>query len=139
MKYLRIPCTVLIMFVMLVPLTAIGGGGRREEEAPPETQPLERAPVPVPEKPKTRAKGKLSGKVTDEDGNPLQGVEVICIDSDGRAAARGLTDENGTYLFEDLPKGGYTIQVSYSGYGSKKIEFEGTLQPPPRSHGSHTL
>ena len=67
MKYLRIPCTVLIMFVVLVPLTAVGRGGRQVEEAlpekPPETQPLESAPVPVPEKPKTRAKGRLSGKV----------------------------------------------------------------------------
>ena len=62
MKYLRMPCTVLIMFAMLVPLTAVGGGGRKVEEAtpeePPETQPMERAPVPVPEKPKTRAKGR---------------------------------------------------------------------------------
>lgn len=139
MKDLRIPCTVLIMFVMLAPLTAAGGGGRQVEEAPPEeppeTQPMESAPVPVPEKPKTKAKGRLSGKVTDEDGKPLQGVEVICIDSDSRAVARGLTDEKGTYLFEDLPEGAYTIQVSYSGYGSKKIEFEGTLQPPPAPTG----
>ena len=109
MKDLRIPCTVLIMFVMLAPLTAAGGGGRQVEEAPPEeppeTQPMESAPVLVPEKPKTKAKGRLSGKVTDEDGKPLQGVEVICIDSDSRAVARGLTDEKGTYLFEDLNEG----------------------------------
>jgi parallel beta-helix repeat protein len=139
MKYLRIRITVLIMFVMLVPLTAAGRGGREVEETPPEeppnNEPFESAPVPVPEKPKTRAKGRLSGKVTDEDGKPLQGVEVLCIDSEGRTVARGLTDENGTYLFKDLQEGAYTIQVSYSGYGSKKIEFESTLQPPPAPTG----
>ena len=132
MKYLRALSAVLIMCIMLVPLIA-SGGKEVEEAAPADSQEVQRqqsAFIPIPEEPKPIPKATLSGKVTDEDGNPLEGVEVQCIDSDGKAVAQGVTDEKGSYLFEDLPEGEYTIQVSYSGYEWKKIEFEGAMQPP---------
>ena len=137
MKYLIAVITVLFLAVVATPLAA-SGRKSSEESAPVDSQELQRmqsAFVAVPEEEKPVPKASLSGKITDEDGNPLKGVEVQCIDNEGKAVAEGVTDEQGSYLFEDLPEGEYTIQVSYSGYEWKKIEFDTTVQLPsiPRS------
>ena len=133
MKYLKAITVLLFCIVTLLPLAALGGRDV-DEAAPPDSQDLQRmqsAFVPVPEETKPIPKASLSGMITDEDGNPLRGVEVQCVDQDGTSVAEGVTDERGVYLFEDLPEGDYTIQVSYSGYEWKKIEFRGGNLPPP--------
>lgn len=137
MKHMK-TLILLPLLLVFIPLTAAGGGRRQpEEEAVPEepevVQPREAEPVR--ERLKARRKSSLSGTITDEDGNPLQGVEVICIDSDGRVTAQTLTDENGSYLFEELTEGDYRIQVSYSGFGSKRIELKGSGRAPQAPSG----
>jgi parallel beta-helix repeat protein len=109
-----------------------------DEEGQGDSQELQRmqsAFVPIPQEQKPEPKANLSGAVTDENGNPLRGVEVQCIDSDGNVVAQGITDDGGNYLFEGLPEGTYTIRASYSGYEWKKIEFEGAFEPPSMPKG----
>jgi len=53
----------------------------------------------------------LSGKVTDEAGNPLPGATVTL--NDNRYGT--VTDRNGSYQFRELPQGWYVVEVSYLG------------------------
>ena len=63
--------------------------------------------------------GKIAGKVLDQKtGETLVGVAVVI---DGTTIGM-VTDLDGQYIFENLAEGAYTIQFSYIGYGSKKID-----------------
>jgi parallel beta-helix repeat protein len=128
----------VILFVLLLASPVLAGGGKDEAEAgseapAEEAEQIESAPIVVPEEKKSRRRGALTGQITDDSGSGLQGVEVSCIDAEGRVVARTTTDANGTYLFMNLQNGEYTIQVKYSGFASKKIELDdaGGLPPPP--------
>jgi parallel beta-helix repeat protein len=78
----------------------------------------------------------ISGRVVDERGNPVQGVEVTCRDESGRIVAKTLTGKDGSYNFVNLGAGEYTINVSQSGFSSSvEVRLEGkhekTLPDPP--------
>jgi len=63
--------------------------------------------------------GSLGGTVTDsESGDPLSGATVIVSSGFGGSATRDTmtTGTDGTYLFESLTEGIYTVTVSLSGY-----------------------
>ncbi|WP_343485736.1 TonB-dependent receptor [Allomuricauda sp. d1] len=49
----------------------------------------------------------ISGTVTDQKGNPLQGAEVYLTQTQALVS----TDENGKFLFEDVPGGKYDLVV----------------------------
>ena len=51
----------------------------------------------------------ISGMVRDDEGTPLAGAVIELLDSDGDAVDSITTTEDGTYLFEDLPAGDYTV------------------------------
>lgn len=53
---------------------------------------------------------KISGKITDEQKNPLQQVTVQIGDSEASS------DENGNYLFDSIEKGKYQIHIHLEGY-----------------------
>ncbi len=61
---------------------------------------------------------RFSGQVTAEGGGPLQSIEVVVYDSDGRQVARATTDASGNYTTRPgLPSGSYRIEFrSGSGY-----------------------
>ncbi len=62
----------------------------------------------------------LSGQVVSTaNQQPLQGVTVrVSGIPNGR-----VTDENGTFSFENLPNGQYTLSFSYLGYESSRINI----------------
>jgi iron complex outermembrane receptor protein len=69
--------------------------------------------------------GTLTGIITDKaDGQPLIGVTVTIPDLHNGA----VTDVNGKYTLNHLPKTVYLIQVSYIGYGTitQKVDFAKT-------------
>lgn len=57
-------------------------------------------------------KGALAGIVTDQDGQPLDGVSVSL------SGFSTVTNQNGIYYIEDIPVGNYTITFTKSGYGT---------------------
>lgn len=63
--------------------------------------------------------GSIQGKVVDGDGNPVQGATVTLTPADGSVAIAAqltqITNNNGNYLFEDVPLGEYTITASKNG------------------------
>ncbi|HEY5325401.1 MAG TPA: carboxypeptidase-like regulatory domain-containing protein, partial [Mucilaginibacter sp.] len=69
--------------------------------------------------------GTLTGTVTDKaDGKPIIGATVSVPDL--RSGA--VTDVNGHYALNNLPKGVYLVQVSYLGYATfnQKVDFTKT-------------
>ncbi|MDN5285259.1 MAG: TonB-dependent receptor [Mucilaginibacter sp.] len=71
------------------------------------------------------AVGNLSGTVTDKaDGKPVIGATVSIPD----LKIGSITDVNGKYVFNHVPKGVYLVQVSYLGYATfnQKVDFTKT-------------
>ena len=62
--------------------------------------------------------GKISGKVLDNNNDPVIGANVI-IEGTYLGAAVGT---DGTYFIVNIPSGSYTLKVSAIGFGTKKIE-----------------
>jgi iron complex outermembrane receptor protein len=59
----------------------------------------------------------LNGKVTDENDEPMFGVEIYIAKINGGTS----TDENGHYSFQNLPKGTLKVVFSYVGFISVSI------------------
>src|SRR5580704_12721289 len=71
------------------------------------------------------AVGNLTGTVTDKaDGKPIIGASVNIPD----LRTGSITDENGHFTRNNLPKGVYLVQVSYVGYSTltQKVDFTKT-------------
>jgi len=63
--------------------------------------------------------GIISGKVVDENGNPISGANVETIQCPGascKTCAKVQTDANGVYTMTDLSTGSYIVKASMSGY-----------------------
>jgi hypothetical protein len=75
----------------------------------PRTTPVEQDRRVVETKESAIAAGSIRGFVRDgATGAPLAGIAVMLHGDDGRAM-RGISDENGEYVFAGLPPGTYTI------------------------------
>lgn len=72
------------------------------------------------------------GRVVDEDGEYLEGVEVSLIDGNTRIK-RVTTDSRGYYEFRYVPNGRYTIEFKKMGYQTKRltneVRVDGTYYP----------
>lgn len=66
--------------------------------------------------------GTINGKITDaEEGNsPLLFAKVTIKET----GAKVMTDENGTFKFDNITNGTYTLVCSFSGYETKEIRTE---------------
>ena len=61
--------------------------------------------------------GKITGKVADMDGNPLQGANIV-VEGTSLGSA---SDESGAFVILDVPVGNYTLRCDYIGFSSLKI------------------
>ncbi len=135
-RLIRSLLIVILLSLFYVPISSFAGRAREpEEETPEPEETVEPEPVPTPPKPKPRAekkKGNIEGKIVDERGIPLRGVDVSCIDQDGNIVARTLTDAEGKYVFKNLDEGNYTIDVKFSGLAPPlEIQFRDQKELPP--------
>lgn len=64
------------------------------------------------------AQGTLTGKVIDNENNPLIGASVVLVGT----GSGTVTDIDGNYVLE-LPVGTQTIRISYTGYTSETLEI----------------
>lgn len=75
--------------------------------------------------PDADAIGKITGVVFDKTLNePIPYVTVAIKDLDGNIITGGVTDDNGKFLIEDLPRGKNTINIQYIGYKSYSMEVD---------------
>jgi TonB-linked SusC/RagA family outer membrane protein len=64
-----------------------------------------------------KATGKIRGKVTDENGDPLPGASILVAGTSMGTSA----DENGIYVLE-LDEDTYTLEVSYIGFSTREFK-----------------
>ena len=65
----------------------------------------------------------ISGTITDENNKPLEYVNVVLHNADSKEVLTGVvSNEKGTYIFDDLLKEKYYIVVSTLGFETKKSE-----------------
>lgn len=55
----------------------------------------------------------ISGVAEDKNGTPVNCAEVTLLDEEGKEVAHLTTAEDGAYEFEALPKGDYTVSITY--------------------------
>ncbi len=60
--------------------------------------------------------GSLSGAVTDTSAGAIPGAHVTVTDQKTAAARTAVADETGTYTFDALPAGTYTVKAEYPGF-----------------------
>lgn len=59
--------------------------------------------------------GSVTGSVTDENGNPLSGANIVIEGTSSGAAAAN----DGSYIIKNVPTGSHTISASMIGYGKR--------------------
>jgi outer membrane receptor protein involved in Fe transport len=67
--------------------------------------------------------GRISGKVTDEQGQPISGATVEVNSADLAIARRATTGGNGEFLLALLPTGKYNVNVVASGFQPQVYEL----------------
>ncbi|MEM7604820.1 MAG: TonB-dependent receptor [Myxococcota bacterium] len=72
-------------------------------------------PPPEPEGPEP---GRLEGQLlSQDDGTPVAGAELIVATADESVARRAVTDEEGRFAIDELPPGEYSLRVIAESYG----------------------
>ena len=69
-----------------------------------------------------KGKGRLKGRVTDQEGNPIEGVTVKLYCERGASGFEVTTDEDGEWRANYIRGGPYDIDFEKSGYMPKKID-----------------
>ncbi len=65
----------------------------------------------------------VQGKVTDQAEGPLEGAKVRLVPTQGQEGENSwLTDENGEFLFLEVPEGKYTVVVEAVGFDSVRTQ-----------------
>lgn len=66
----------------------------------------------------SEGEGAISGWVSSVDGTPLNDCYITAYDEDYNGANSSSTDENGEYVLDRLPSGGYKLRIHYGGSGN---------------------
>ena len=67
-----------------------------------------------------RQSGTVKGIITDRNGGPIPGIEVIAQSPALMGTVRSITDENGSFRLLNLPPGTYTITAALEGFKTVK-------------------
>jgi hypothetical protein len=76
----------------------------------------------VTSKPELNNKGRLSGKVVDQELIPVIGARIKVLDPQGKLAGRAATDINGQFITAPLPPSTYSIFVEATGFCKAEVD-----------------
>lgn len=96
---------VRILIVTLILLTGVFAGCLGGDEDDPEPKGREE---PRP----TEDAGTITGKVLDVNLNPIDDARIMIIDTPGEVIINATTEEDGSYVVNDVPPGDYRMTVT---------------------------
>lgn len=67
-------------------------------------------------------RGGIQGTVTDPTGAAIAGAQVTVTNLDTRFSRTVVSDSQGNYTVTELPLGSYSVTVSQTGFGAKKVD-----------------
>jgi hypothetical protein len=132
--------SILLILFLASPIFSSQNQGQKKaggKQVTPEEQVQEIIPPSITEEPPVQEpiQGSIRGRLIDQQGKPVSGVEVSCIDQKGIVVSKKVTDEDGRYEFTGLATGEYTVTVTYRGISTPlQIQFDGEerrLPEPP--------
>ena len=94
------------------------------ESTPAESEPTKAEPAEEPQQKESKVKAgdKIKGCVKDNNGQPLQNVNLVEIDQYGRIVASALTDKNGNFSLK-VASPGNKIRFSYVGLKTQTLDI----------------
>lgn len=98
-------------YVVKIAHGGIGGNGG-STDIPVTVQPLPEIPDDA-DLTVTTDSYTVSGVVVDKNGEPVNGAKVKLLDAENNEVSSLTTGADGAYVFETLPKGDYTVNISY--------------------------
>src|SRR3954468_5308933 len=75
----------------------------------------------------------VSGSVRDQTGAVLRGATVELLNDDAAIAATTVTDANGTFRFDRVPRGSYKVHVGFAGFreATAPVRLSAARSPTP--------
>ncbi|HEY4950957.1 MAG TPA: carboxypeptidase-like regulatory domain-containing protein [Candidatus Acidoferrales bacterium] len=122
-RTLRLAVVICIISISLLLLTPA---------APAQTNAQAHTPSHVP-----AATGSISGNVSDHQGSPLAGAQVTLTNLTTKETTNGSTDGTGSYSFDDLKPGHYTVVFESKGLVTQTHSVE--VKPGKKSKVSERL
>ena len=104
---------------------------------PPEREPREVVPVkaPAPEPEPVATSASVTGRLLDEEGEPVAGADIELTAGDD--VRQALTDDGGGYRFNDVPLGTAHVRASHEGH--EVGEWDVDVQPKMSALPDRTL
>ncbi len=87
----------------------------------------QRSPSPAPHNMDLQATGSIVGKVVDQSGTPVYGARVILTRAGQSSPLTADTDQDGQFIFSNVPPGPFQLSITAADFQSKSIAA--TLQP----------
>ena len=78
-------------------------------------------------------KGRVSGQVVDENGNPVEGAKIVVQSLQTQALLEGVSDKKGHFAVAGMGTGGWKVTAAKKGYTSSEIDYnvrQLTRNPP---------
>src|SRR5271156_4822656 len=67
-------------------------------------------------------RGGVNGTISDQSGAVISGATVALVNNAPSVSYNAVSSSGGEFLFQDLPLGKYTINVTASGFKSEKVD-----------------
>ena len=67
-------------------------------------------------------RGGINGTVTDKTGGVIAGASVVAVDTATGVTHTTLSSSAGSFLFQDIPLGSYSVTASFTGFGTVKTD-----------------
>jgi len=69
-----------------------------------------------------QSNGSISGRIVDDNGDPIESATVILLDEDGNTIKTVTTDSDGSYEFTEIEYGSYSLYITATGYNPETTD-----------------
>jgi hypothetical protein len=89
--------------------------------------PLANSTSASPSQAEPQSTGRITGKIVDPSGVPVAAATIKLSRDDQALGQQALSDDDGRFLFDDVPAGSFQLTITSEGFANKTVS--GTLRP----------